>query len=140
MDKEHTIRNAAKKMSGCAEHIRKTFTEQGCKVAVVKSKDPDRKGLFVQISNAKGAIGGLAKTVTGLDVWAILRLWSDGEDLRFRIDGSKTMPLICGVVDPLPPTSPIALANPLLYVGLWNQKRLQEKVFMETMSFLTTQR
>lgn len=145
MDKEHTIRNGASQIIGCAEHIRTTFSSQGYKVDTVKSNDADRNGLFVQICNFRGVMGGLAKTVTGLDVGAILKLWTDGEDLKFRIDGSKWMnPMILGstsiLMDPLPPTVGLGIFNPLLYAGLRNQKRLIEKVFMETMSFLTTQR
>ncbi len=140
MDKEHTIDNGASRMEECAEHIRESFSEQGYSVDVVNSQDTECKGLFVQVSNIKGSIGGILKVVSGLNVSTILCLRTDGDDLKFRVDRSKWVSpavLAAASILPSPLDAPGLFLNPLFLIGCRNQKRLMEKVFMETMSFLT---
>lgn len=145
MNREHVVVNGASRMEECAEHIRETFSEQGYKVDVVKSRDTECKGLFVQVSNMKGSIGGILKIVTGLNVSVILSLWTNGDDLKFRVAGSKWVsPTVLATVSivpgPLDFPGSLSILNPLFLIGCRNQKRLMEKVLMETMSFLMAQK
>ena len=144
MNKEHTIANGASRLDECAEYVRETFSAQGYKVDVVKSKDTKCNGLFVQVCNMKRSVGSLVKLVVGLQVGVVLKMWTSGSNLKFHAVGSKWInPTMLATASILPGPFEFpelfGILNPLQLVGCRNQRRLLEKVFMETMSFLTTQ-
>lgn len=133
MTNEHTIKNGASQIDGCAKHVRDTFLAQGYKVEVVKPEDSKCKEVLVLVANIKGTVEGHLKCVTGLDVGVILRLWKNGDDLRFCCGVSNVSKINSVVRVAL--GGGIGIFNPLMYAGIWREQRLLENVLRVAMAF-----
>ena len=136
MSKEHTVVNGASRMEECAEHIRRLFASEGYEAQMLTVNDPSQKGMLVQVRNATGA-SGFIKSVTGLGACATLKLAVNGNNLEVAVLGGKWLDkaavnLVSWIILwPLFVTSSI---------GMWRQKKLLDRMFLETMTFFTTQR
>ena len=139
MNKEHVVAKVANKINECAMHIKEVFTKDAYHVDVVKSNDTNCEGRFVQICNMKGTVGNAIKRATGLDISAILKLWTDDEDLRFKVESMKW-------IEPAVLSSSVILSasiltfpipTPLQIVGWVNQQHFLERIRKETALFLT---
>lgn len=135
MNRKHTVVNGASRMNECAEHIRALFAAEGYEAQSLMVNDPRQKGMLVQVRNAIGT-SGVIKTITGLGACATLRLVIKEDSLDVEVLGGKwidkaAVNLVSWVILwPLFVTSSI---------GMWRQKKLLDRMFMETMSFFTRQ-
>ncbi len=123
-------------MSECAEFIKSKFIVDGYDAQSLTINDPSSKGMLVQIRNATSKAGSIAKGLTGLGVCATLKLAAHGRDLELEVLGGKwldkaTVNVISWIV-----LWPLFITSS---IGMWRQKKLLDRMFMETMSFFTRQ-
>lgn len=136
MNREHLIVNGASRMEECAEHIRSLFALEGYETQKLIVNDPSQNGMLVQVRNATGT-SGVIKSLTGLGACATLKLVVKGQNLELAVVGGKWLDkaavnLVSWVILwPLFVTSSI---------GMWRQKKLLDRMFLEAMSFFTVQR
>lgn len=126
----HTIKNGAAQIDGCAKHVRDIFLSQGYKVEVEESHDKGYREVFVRVANIKGTAEGLLKTATGLDVGVNLKLWENGDDLRFYCAASKINLAMRAMLG-----GGMGIFNPLMYAGSWHEKHLLDNVLRVVITF-----
>lgn len=136
MNRKHTVVNGASRMSECAEFIKSKFIVDGYDAQSLTINDPSSRGMLVQVRNATSKAGAIAKGLTGLGTCATLKLAARGSDLELEVLGGKwldkaTVNVVSWIV-----LWPLFITSS---IGMWRQKKLLDRMFMETMSFFTRQ-
>ena len=137
MKRKHIVVNGASRMNECAEFIKSKFVVEGYDAQSLTVNDPNSKGMLVQIRNATSKAGAITKGLTGLGACATLKLAVQGSDLELEVLGGKWLDkaavnLVSWII-----LWPLFITSG---IGMWRQKKLLDRVFMEGIGFFTTQR
>ena len=129
MNREHTFVQAANRIDSCCKHIETVMGKDGYDVKVSTIAG----GNVIQVH--------VAKIVSGKKVvaYAMLNLWTDGDDLKLQIDKNSVVPNGSKNANPFDVLLPGLLVIELVK-GIMDspkQKELEEKLFLVSALFLT---
>ena len=134
MNHERTIHGAAFQMNTCASYMRKWFETDNYQTQQFSFEKEGSVGIMVQIRNTSEGKSSWFKKGLGLATCANLTLLQQGDDLFVSVAAAKWLDkMVVNVLSwfvlwPLFITSGI---------GMWRQKSLLDKVFIDTLGFFT---
>ena len=130
MNKEHIFVQSAKKIESCCRHIETVMGKDGYEVKVSKIAG----GHVIQVHVAK------IKSSKKVLAYAMLNLWTDGDDLKLQIDKNSVVPNDSKNINPFDVLWPAdSMIGPLIMsiMDSPKQKELEEKLFLVSALFLT---
>ena len=137
MNREHTVKDCAWRMEECAEHIRARFAAEGYESQKLTVSDPGARGMVVQIRRKTSGKIGMLESLAGMGACATLKLTADGEDVKIEVVGGKWLDKIAANAVSWVMLWPLFFTSSF---GMWRQKELLDRVFLEAMAFYTVQR
>ena len=132
MGKSQTIDGAAFQMEHAADYIAQKYETDGYQVQKLSFNAGDELGMLVQIRNTSGGVGGFLKTAVGCKTCATLKLLRKGSDLNIEVFEGKWLDKAVVI------TISLFVLWPLLVTGgfgVYKQKKLLDKVFIDTLCF-----
>jgi len=137
MTREHSVENGVGRMEECAEHIRAKFAGEGYETQKLTVSDPGARGMLVQIRRSTKGNIGLLESLAGMGACATLKLTASGDDLKVEVVGGKWLDKIAANAVSWVVLWPLFFTSSF---GMWRQKELLDRVFVEAVEFFTTQR
>ena len=137
MNREHTVTNGVGRMEECAEHVRAKFAAEGYETQKLTVSDPGARGMLVQIRRSSAGKVGMLESLAGMGACATLKLTANGDDVKIESVGGKWLDKIAANAVSWVVLWPLFFTS---IFGMWRQKELLDRVFMEAMAFYTTQR
>ena len=138
MDRKMTIAGAASKRAACVEFLSGKYKAEGYEVQIVPIEENGEQGVLLQMRNTtENTASGWMKNLTGLETCASVKLVDAGTALSAEVLAGKWLDKVAaGAVS-------MVVLWPLLVtasIGAIKQKAMLDRVWNETVTFLSTQK
>lgn len=131
MERKKTISGAAYQQEHCANYISQLYEAEDFQTQQLKYEG----GTIVQVRNTSTGLKSAAKRWTGLEVCAVLKLISVGDDLEISVEAGKWIDKVTLSVIGM------FLAGGVLVItsgiGAWRQSKLLDRVYIDALSFFS---
>ena len=135
MERRKVISGAAYQQESCADYMVQLFAAEEYQVQKLQFEENGTQGVLVQIRNTSSGFWTQAKRWTGLEVCAMLKLVKTGDDLELSVEAGKWLDKAAlAAFGMFVAVGALAITSA---VGAVKQKKLLDKVFIDSLGFFS---